>query len=63
MNNKMNFIRTDDKETAATLRNLGYTELGKQGSMFCFINNGKETFSKDLKDKIEYTNVTAMVTA
>lgn len=63
MDTKMNFVQTDDETTASTLRDLGYTELGKQGSLFCFINDGKATFSEDVSKTVEYTNVTAMVTA
>lgn len=63
MADKMNFINTDSKETADQLRSLGYTEIGKQGSFFCFINDGKATFSEDVSKTVEYTNTTAMVTA
>ena len=63
MDNKMNIVNTDSEETAETLRSLGYTELGKQGSFFCFINDGKATFSEDVSKTVEYTNTTAMVTA
>ena len=63
MDNKMNFVNTDSEETAETLRKLGYTEIGKQGSFFCFINDGKATFSEDVSKTVEYTNTTAMVTA
>ena len=63
MDNKINFVNTDSEETAEILRSLGYTELGKQGSFFCFINDGKATFSEDVSKTVEYTNTTAMVTA
>lgn len=62
MNNKMNFVKTDSEETANILRNLNYTEIGKEGSFFCFINNGKATFSEEVSKTVEYTNKTAMVT-
>ena len=61
MNDKATFVQTDAEETADTLRNLGYTEIGKQGSFFCFINDGKATFSEKVSNTIEYTNKTAMV--
>ena len=61
MNDKATFVQTDAEETANTLRNLGYTEIGKQGSFFCFLNDGKATFSEEVSDTIEYTNKTAMV--
>ena len=61
MNDKAIFVQTDAEETAETLRNLGYTELGKQGTFFCFLNDGKATFSEKVSDTIEYTNKTAMV--
>jgi len=61
MNNKMNFVQTDDESTADTLRKLGYTEIGKQGSLFCFVNDGKAAFSEEVKNTVEYTNTTAMV--
>ena len=62
MNENMNFVKTDSEETASILRNLGYTEIGKQGSLFCFINDGKATFSDEVSKTVEYTNKTTMVT-
>lgn len=62
MNNGATFINTDSEETAEILRNLGYTEIGKQGSFFCFINNGIAAFSENIANTVEYTNTTAMVT-
>lgn len=61
MNDKATFVQTDTEETAETLRNLGYTEIGKKGTFFCFLNDGKATFSKEVSDTVEYTNKTAMV--
>jgi len=63
MKNGTTFVNTTSEETAETLRKLGYTELGKQGSVFCFINDGIATFSEEVNKTVEYTNTTAMVTA
>lgn len=58
MDNKVNFIKTNSEETASTLRSLGYTELNKQGAFFCFLNDGKQDFSKEhiTNNTIIYTN-------
>ena len=61
MENKMNFVRTDSEEIAEELRKFGYTEIEKQGTLFCFLNDGKQVFSEDINKNIEYTNKTAMV--
>jgi len=53
---KKNFIRTTSEETANKLRELGYTEIPKQGLYFCFMNNGKQLFKKNELENISYTN-------
>ncbi len=60
MDNKATFVRTDSEETAEILRTTGYTEIGKQGTLYCFLNDGKQIFSDDVKN-IEYTNKTTMI--
>ena len=58
----MNFIKTKDEGVARELRQSGFTELGKEGDFYCFINDGnKKTFDCDNK-KIIQTNVLAMST-
>ena len=60
--NKGCFIRTTDEEVAKKLRESNYQEVGKQGSFYCFVNNGNATFSAEDEKNISYTNVAAMVT-
>lgn len=50
----MNFIKTQDEETALKLKALGFQELKKEGSFFVFINNGKQNFANN--KNIVYTN-------
>ena len=55
---KMNFIRTSDKETAEQLRVLGFTELTEpNSSIFCFLNDGKKLTFDSEKCNFVYTNV------
>lgn len=49
----MNFIKTQDENTAVELRKT-LKELPKEGSFFVFINDGKQCFSE--KDKTVFTN-------
>lgn len=54
---KDKFINTEDEETANLLRELGYSELPKNGNKWVFINQpGKMEFASDDMD-IFYTNV------
>lgn len=50
----MNFIITQDSNTALMLRNYGLQELNKSENFFVFINNGKQNFSDN--KNIIYTN-------
>lgn len=53
-----NFIKTSDKNCYTTLLSLGYTFLGKEGNLYCFINDGKK---KNFDDKkVIYTNVVCL---
>lgn len=54
----MNFVKTQDEQTAKILRDAGFQELNKEGNFFVFINNGKLNFS-DNKNVI-YTNIISM---
>ena len=59
---KMQFIKTDNSETAEQLRQSGYTELTEQSSTcYCFLNDGKLTFdeetNKDINKNIHFTNI------
>lgn len=52
----MLFVKTSNKETYEKLLKLGFTYLHKEDNLYCFINDGKQTFddSKDIivTDKI-----------
>lgn len=53
----MNFIKTQDTDTANLLRANGFTELAKEGSLFVFINQpGKMNFSESDMKKLIFTN-------
>lgn len=52
----MNFIRTSFEETAEMLRNLGFTELAKDGKFFVFLNDKKAVFNEIDKKKMVLTN-------
>lgn len=57
---KMQFIRTNNKDTAEILRNSGYTELTEQSSTcYCFLNNGKLTFddNEEINKNVHFTNI------
>lgn len=56
-----NFVKTSDSNTAENLRKAGFTELGKEGNMFVFVNNGKKlTFTEDDKKKMIMTNIACL---
>lgn len=50
----MNFVKTQDFNTAELLRKNGFQELNKEGNFFVFVNNGKMNFSDN--KKIVYTD-------
>lgn len=50
----MNFVKTQDVETAKLLRQSGFQEINKEGNFFVFVNNGKLNFSDN--KNIVYTN-------
>lgn len=53
---KSHFINTSDKETAETLRQLGFVELPKSGKFWVFVNEpNKIMFSSD-NMKLNYTD-------
>lgn len=51
----MNFIKTNNEDTANMLKQLGYMELSKEGSFWVFANTTGKTEFADKKDII-YTN-------
>lgn len=53
---KQQFIRTADVDVVAELRSSGYQELNKEGKYFVFLNNGNLKFSKEIKNKIAYSD-------
>lgn len=54
---KKSFIRTSDKETAEKLRKAGFSEITESStSSFCFVNDGKITFSSEDEKNIVYTD-------
>jgi len=54
------FIKTSFAETADQLRKSGLTELPKQGEFYVFLNNGKQSFSKEDDKKVILTNTMDM---
>lgn len=53
----MNFIKTQDIETAKKLREEGFQEITETGSkFFTFVNNGTISFSEEEKKNITYSN-------
>ncbi len=54
---KMNFIRTTDKETADKLKKLGFTILSENDNVYTFLNCGGLTYANNISDeKIIYSN-------
>ena len=54
---KKSFIWTSDKETAEKLRKAGFSEIIESStSSFCFVNDGKITFSSEDEKNIVYTD-------
>ena len=51
MDKKQHFIRTTDEDTAKSLREAGFTELKKEGSVFVFLNDWSKNFSKNNIDE------------
>ncbi len=56
---KMNFVKTSDKQTAETLKKEGFTLVSEDGGTFCFMNDAIFKFSEAPKN-IVYTNVLCM---
>ena len=55
---KQNFIRTADKYTAETLKNLNYQQVDYSNGIYTFLNTDKMQFSDDIdKSKIQYSNM------
>lgn len=54
---KMNFIKTQDKQTFEELIKLGYTFLGEQSGIYTFANNGNTNNINFNEKKITYTNM------
>ena len=55
---KQNFIKTADKSTAETLKNLNYQQVDFSNGIYTFLNSGKMNFSEDIdKSKIQYSNM------
>ena len=55
MDNK-HFICTTDQGTAITLRELGYTELPKEGSRWVFLNEPNKIVFQGEDLKVHYTD-------
>ena len=54
---KQNFIKTADKSTAETLKNLNYQQVDYSNGIYTFLNTDKMQFSDDIdKSKIQYSN-------
>ena len=54
---KQNFIKTSDKSTAETLKNLNYQQVDFSNGIYTFLNADKMQFSDDIdKSKIQYSN-------
>ena len=54
---KQNFIKTSDKSTAETLKNLNYQQVDYSSGIYTFLNTDKMQFSDDIdKSKIQYSN-------
>lgn len=55
--NKMNFIRTTDKETADKLKELGFSILSENNNVYTFLNCGGLNYADSINDeKIIYSN-------
>ena len=55
---KQNFIKTADKYTAETLKNLNYQQVDYSNGIYTFLNTDKMQFSDDIdKSKIQYSNM------
>lgn len=55
---KQNFIKTADKSTAETLKNLNYQQVDYSNGIYTFLNTDKMQFSDDIdKSKIQYSNM------
>ncbi len=55
---KQNFIRSSDKETIDTLKNLGFKQIDEQNDVVTFINDKNLKFSNEVDtSKLQYTNM------
>ena len=55
---KQNFIKTADKSTAETLKNLNYQQVDFSNGIYTFLNTDKINFSENIdKSKIQYSNM------
>ena len=60
MKEEKHFVKTNDPETAAILREAGFPELAKEGSKWVFVNQPKKDFSLDTSgndSSVTYSNV------
>lgn len=57
METKKNFIKTSDKETRLLLIKEGYTEVGKEGNKWVFINDKNFAFSEYDQGTITYSDM------
>ena len=55
MEQKMNFIRTRDKDTKELLIKEGFTLLSEQNGVYTFLNDSVLRFAE--KSNITYTNI------
>ena len=55
---KQNFIKTSDKSTAETLKNLNYQQVDYSNGIYVFLNTDKLQFSNEIDiTKLKYTNM------
>ena len=57
METRKHFIKTSDKETYLLLLKEGYTEVGKEGNKWVFLNDKNFQFSKYDQNAIMYTDI------
>jgi len=57
---KQLFIRTQDEATKNLLLKCGFTFLNKEGNFYIFLNDGKVSFSEDVRKEVFYTDKLSM---
>lgn len=55
------FVKTTDEETAKYLRQMGFTELPKDGDRWVFLNSvDKANFSTEKLKKVNFSNIACL---